>query len=143
MDIPALNADTITPVGARVLLQIHRYAEKTTEGLEVVSGDGNMAPSFGLVLKVGNESKYHPDDYVLFRRYSADILTIDTPDGQIELSLLEDGEVLALVSEQVDSQAREQKYSQIIEKQQHASKSKEEIEGEENTSEEGGKEKDH
>lgn len=117
MEIPELIPSNIQVRGARTLLDVYKQAKKTTGGLELSQGDGNVRPSIGQVLKVGELSEYKVGEILVFRRYAADLITIDTPEGPQEICLLDDIEVLSTLSAGVEAPIRGGKYEQINNKQ--------------------------
>ena len=86
----------IKPLGRRCLIKPYQSAEKTTSGL-ILNNDSNVtaAPVRGTVIRVGDESRFKIGDEVFFRRYSVDSLKTMTPDGEIEVTLVDDDDCLA------------------------------------------------
>lgn len=108
----------IVPVGKRLLIEPFKQATKTTGGLAIVEGDGNATPVVGTVIRTGDNCAYKVGNVLLFRRYSIDSLKVYAEDGEQEIYLLEESEVIAfLESGEVAPPGRKGDYSQISMKQ--------------------------
>lgn len=112
-----IQKQDIVPVGRRLLIEPFKQASETTEGLIVSEGDGYASPVIGTVVKAGDGCVYKEGDLLMFRRYSVDSLKVYADDGEQEIYLLEESEVVAyLQSGTVGPPQREKTYSQIAEK---------------------------
>lgn len=136
-DIPEIMPDNIYPVGPRLLLEVFTQAKETKSGLEMAEGDGHATPTVGRVIRTGSkDSPYKAGDVLMWRRYGIDNIKVYTADGDKEVYLLEENEVIARVvdsSSSVDGKVEPVKrgdYSQINEKQNASRPSKEEQNGE-------------
>jgi co-chaperonin GroES (HSP10) len=91
--------DTITPVGARVLILPYESASKSAAGL-VMENNSNTsnAPVRGTVIAAGDKSQFKKGQQLMFVRYSSYKCVIITPEGEKEYLLIEDEDVLALVN---------------------------------------------
>lgn len=116
-----LTLDNIFPQGNRLLIDPFKAAKETTEGLEMVEGDGYATPSVGTIIRVGDglTYPYKVGDVVMMRRYSVDSIKVLTSDGEKEIYLLEASEVIAVVRGEVGPPEKERvgDYSAINEKQ--------------------------
>ena len=97
--MPKLSTENISPVGKRLLIEPFKQAAETSGGLIMAEGDGHATPVYGRVLKVGGDCQYKPGDCLLFRRYAIDTLKAFTADGDTEVYILEENEVIGIVSD--------------------------------------------
>jgi co-chaperonin GroES (HSP10) len=57
------------------------------------------APVRGTVISAGDDSKFKKGQDIFFRRFSTDILKIMTKDGEKEVILVEDVDILAIIKD--------------------------------------------
>lgn len=93
-----MDLKKIQPTGSHVLIKPYESAKKSTSGLvmENTSNTSN-APVRGTILACGAESKYKKSQEILFRRFSTDKLAVITPKGEVEVSLVEDDDIIAII----------------------------------------------
>lgn len=114
--MPALTQDNINPIGPRLLIEPFTQAKETSGGLIMSDGDGHATPVYGRVLKVGLPgSIFKVGDCLLFRRYAIDSLKAYTAEGDKEIYLLEENEVIGVVRDGVDTRVKQSDTSQINE----------------------------
>lgn len=94
--------DNIVPIGRRLLVEAYKQAKETDGGLEIVEGDGYATSVFGEVLRAGEECRFKKGDVLMWRRYSLDSLKVYTEEGEKEYFLIEESEVIAMISEIVE-----------------------------------------
>jgi len=93
-----MDLNSITPVGPRVLIKPYEGAKVSSAGLIMENtSNATTAPVRGTVVSSGDESKFKKGQDLMFRRYSTDILKIMTKDGEKEVMLVEDIDILAVV----------------------------------------------
>lgn len=113
-----INKDDVIPVGKRLLIEPFKQASETTSGLAMAEGDGNATPVCGTVIRVGQGCSFKEGDLLLFRRYSIDSLKAYTEEGEQEIYLLEESEIIGTIaSGSVAPPQRTGNYSQIAMKQ--------------------------
>ena len=94
-----MNQNSIQPVGARVLIDPYKSAEKSTAGLVMEnSSNTSVAPVRGTIVAVGDKGKFKKGMDILYTRYSTYKCVIITPEGEKEFILVEDEDVLALIN---------------------------------------------
>lgn len=119
---PVLTPENIEPVDrderatGRLLIQPFKQAEETSEGLIMSEGDGHATPVYGRVIKASDNSKYKSGDFLLFRRYAIDSLKTYTADGDVEVYLLEESEIIGIVRSAVEPRTKQSNIAQITEK---------------------------
>ena len=88
----------LKPIGARVLIQPFQSADKTESGL-IMENNSNTsaAPTRGIVIEAGDQSRFKKGDELFWRRYSVDELKTITPKGEIIVSVVDDEDVLLQV----------------------------------------------
>lgn len=122
MQMPELTPENIYPVTqsrttARLLIEPFKQAKETSAGLQMSEGDGHATPVYGMVIKASDGATYKEGDAVLFRRYAIDSLKAYTADGDREIYLLEESEVIAIVRGKVEPREKQSDVSQITELQ--------------------------
>lgn len=127
-DIPDIVPENIYPVGPRLLLEVFKHATETREGLIMTESEGHATPTVGTVIRTGETSMYQVGDVLMWRRYGIDNIKVYTADGDKEVYLLEENEVIAKLVGQVVP-TKNGAYAQITEKQ-NASRPSEEEQGE-------------
>ena len=129
LELPELTMENITPVRSegrgRLLIQPFKQAGATSSGLLMSDGDGHATPVYGKVIKASEGCAYKAGDALLFRRYAIDSLKAYTASGEIEVYLLEESEVIGVVSGPVEPRGKQSNVSQIAEKQTQTNGKKE------------------
>jgi len=93
-----MNLESIKPVYPMVLLQPTESAKKSAAGLVMENtSNTDVAKVRGVILAVGEGSKFKKGQEVLWRRYSMDILKVITPKGEVGLYLLPEEDILATI----------------------------------------------
>lgn len=90
-------AETVRPLGARVLVQVEEEASVTASGL-VIPDTAKDKPQRGVVVAVGDDEdllKVTVGDRVLFPKYSGTELRL----GNVDHLILEAADLLAVVGE--------------------------------------------
>ena len=87
----------LQPVGPRCLIKPFQSAEKSSSGL-ILENNSNTAtaPVRGTVIRAGETSAFKTGDELFFRRFSVDTLKTATPDGEVEVYIVDDEDVLML-----------------------------------------------
>lgn len=87
----------IIPIGARSLIKPFLAADKSSSGiiLDNNSNTGGAAVK-GTIIEIGDGSRFKVGDEIYFRRYSMDSLKTITADGEVEVNIVEDDDVLCL-----------------------------------------------
>ena len=65
------------------------------------SSNTSAAPVRGIIVAVGDESRFKKGQEVLYTRYSTYKCAIITPEGEKEFTLLDDEDVLAIVEPKI------------------------------------------
>ena len=121
MMMPALTPENIAPVDrdaratGRYLIAPSIQDEETSEGLVQSEGDGHSTPVYGRILKATSTAKFKVGDNVLFRRYAIDTLKTYTAEGDKEVYLLDEQEIIGIVRDSVDPPQRQSNTAQISE----------------------------
>lgn len=102
--------ENVQPVGKRLLVEAYKQAKETSAGLEMVEGEGWATSVMGTVIRAGEGCSFKPGDVLLWRRYGIDSIKVYTEDGEVELYLLEESEVIGQIN---GSQETPDPYSQI------------------------------
>jgi hypothetical protein len=141
-EMPELTPENIYPAsqsrsGARLLIEPFKQATETSEGLLMSEGDGHATPVYGRVKRASEGATYKEGDAVLFRRYAIDSLKAYTAEGDKEIYLLEETEVIGIVRGRVEPRERQSNMTQI---DQLKTNGKEKEGSSEEAGEEGGKE---
>lgn len=123
-NMPELTSENIVPVGSRLLIEPFTVGE-TKSGLVLGEGDGHATPVYGTVIKVGDNCIFKVGDHLLFRRYAIDSLKTYTADGDKEVYLLEETEVIGVVRGGVEPREKQSNTDQIKEKHNATRTSKE------------------
>jgi co-chaperonin GroES (HSP10) len=108
-----LVVDKLTPVGFRVLIKTWEKPTMTKEGLLLAESENKGMPVLGQIILEGKKTwvqklqvllglkpKYKVGTWVYFRKYSIDEFKLNTPEGELELYVLEEAEICGLVSTQ-------------------------------------------
>lgn len=89
------------PIGKRCLIKPYQSADKTTSGIILDNtSNASSAPVRGTVIRAGDTSVFKVGDELYFRRYSIDSLKTVTPEGEVEVSIVEDDDVLGCLVEE-------------------------------------------
>lgn len=97
-----MNIENIIPQGARIVIKAYEAATESKAGLFMEnSSNTTAAPVRGTIAGVGKESRYKIGQDVLFVRYSVYRLSIVTAEGEKEIMIAEDSDVLAVVESKV------------------------------------------
>lgn len=86
----------LKPIGARVLIQPFQAATQTESGLIMENSSNASTPVKGTVIEAGDKSQFKTGDILFFRRFAMDTLKIVTPQGEKEVNLCDDEDVLAI-----------------------------------------------
>lgn len=110
MNQDQLIIDKLTPVGFRVLVNIYKKPNQTSDGFALPEQENAGMPVLGqiaalgkktlkerLLLGLGIKPRYQLGQWVYFRKYSVDELRISAPDGELTLFVLEEDEIIGLV----------------------------------------------
>jgi co-chaperonin GroES (HSP10) len=93
-----MNISDIQPVGQNVLILPTESATKSTAGLVMEhSSNVSAAPVRGTIVAAGDESKFKKGQSIFYTRYSSFRLTIITPDGEKEFTMVSDDDILAII----------------------------------------------
>lgn len=86
----------LIPIGKRYLIKPYEAANKTDSGFLLDNSNNvSAAPVKGTITEVGDEAtKFKVGDTIYFRRYSIDQLKTIAPEGEVEVSLVEEDDVL-------------------------------------------------
>lgn len=100
--------DGVTPVGFRVLIKNYEKPNETSSGFILPEQENKGLPVLGQILIEGKKTfwerlsvffrmkpKYKVGEWVYFRRYSVDELILETPNGKLNLFILEEAEIIS------------------------------------------------
>ena len=94
-----MDLNDILPVGERVVIKAYESATQSAAGLAMENtANTSVAPVMGTVVTAGDGSRFKKGQELMFRRYSTDVLKVITPEGEKEVMLVDDEDVLAIVS---------------------------------------------
>lgn len=105
--------DKLTPVGFRVLLNIYKKPTTTVSGYEIPEAENGGMPILGqivalgvktrwerLLVTFGFKKRYVVGQWIYFRRYAVDELKFTTPEGDMNLFVLEESEIIGIAAMQ-------------------------------------------
>lgn len=108
-----LVVDKLVPVGFRVLINIYQKPTETSSGFVLPEQENGGMPVMAqitvkgkktlwqkLLIIIGLRPKYRIGQWVYFRKYSVDELQMQTEDGSLNLYVLEESEIIGLVTNQ-------------------------------------------
>lgn len=84
----------IQPIGKRVIIEPVE-ANETTNGFKLSDENSSMTPMRGTITALGDVDGFDVGEIIYFRRYSADELKYQTPEGEKKVFLVELDEILA------------------------------------------------
>ena len=103
--------DSLRPIGFRVLINTYLKPTETASGLSLPETEHNGMPAMGqitmkgkktlwqrIILFLGFKPKYKVGQWVYFRKFSVDELQVETPEGKLNLYVLEENEIIGLVN---------------------------------------------
>ena len=103
--------DSLTPVGFRVLVNIYKKPQENASGFILPESETPGMPTMAQISILGKKTwiqrlqmflglkpKYKIGQWVYFRKYSVDELTIEGPQGKLNLYVLEENEIIGEVS---------------------------------------------
>lgn len=103
--------DSLIPVGFRVLVSIYKKSDTTSSGFLLPENENAGMPVMAIISVLGKKTwvqhlqmclglkpKYKIGQWVYFRKYSVDVLTIETGDNKMDLYVLEEAEIIGLVN---------------------------------------------
>jgi co-chaperonin GroES (HSP10) len=104
---PVVNE--LVPVGFRVLLNLYKKGEQTSSGFILPEQETAGMPALGqitlcgkktawqkILILMGLKPRYTIGQWVYFRKYSVDEMIIETPDGKLNLYILEENEIIGI-----------------------------------------------
>lgn len=104
--------ESITPVGFRVLLSIYKKSQETSSGFSLPDSDNAGMPVMAMITTLGKKTllqeiqmilglkpRYRIGQWVYFRKYSIDELIVNTSDGNLNLYVLEEAEIIGVVNQ--------------------------------------------
>lgn len=107
--MPNTIIDKLTPVGERVLVNIYEKPQETSAGFILPESEHAGMPVLAQIIVLGKKTlwqkflmligfkpRYKVGQWVYFRKYSVDELRISTPDGELTLFVLEEGEIIGI-----------------------------------------------
>lgn len=105
-----LVVDKLTPVGFRVLINIYKKPSETSSGFILPENENSGMPVMAQITILGKKTwiqwlqvffglkpRYKIGQWVYFRKYSVDVLSIENGEGKLDLYVLEDSEIIGLV----------------------------------------------
>ena len=93
-----MKLSDIQPVANNILILPTESATKSTAGLVMEhSSNVSAAPVRGTIVAAGDESKFKKGQEIFYTRYSSYRLTVITPDGEKEFTMVNDEDVLAII----------------------------------------------
>ena len=106
-----LVVDKLTPIGFRVLVKVWKKPETTSSGFILPENENQGMPVFSQITVLGKKTlwqhlqmflgfkpRYKVGQHVYFRKYSIDELKVSTPDGDLNLYVLEESEIIGVVN---------------------------------------------
>jgi|ERR1035437_6667851 co-chaperonin GroES (HSP10) len=103
--------ENLVPVGFRTLVNIYKKPRETSSGFILPENENSGMPTMAMIsvlgcktwvqhlqMILGLKPKYKVGQWVYFRKYSIDEMIIETPEGKINLYVLEDAEIIGLVN---------------------------------------------
>jgi len=103
--------DRLTPVGARVLVNIYKKPNITSSGFVLPESETPGMPTLAMIsvlgkktlwqrlqMLIGLKARYKVGQWVYFRKYSVDELRINNGDNELLLYVLEEAEIIGLVN---------------------------------------------
>lgn len=110
-DSKSLVVDSLIPIGYRVLLNIYKKPENTDSGFILPESEHNGMPALGQITVLGKKTlwqkilivlgfrpRYKIGQWIYFRKYSVDELIIESPQGTLNLFVLEENEIIGIIN---------------------------------------------
>lgn len=101
--------DSLVPVGFRVLLTMYQKDNITSSGFILPEQENKGLPILGqitilgkktfwqkILILIGSKPRYKVGQWVYFKKYCADELTIESADEKLSLYVLEENEIIGL-----------------------------------------------
>ena len=101
--------NSLTPVGYRVLLNIEKKPSETASGFILPEAENNGMPVRAQICLLGKKTffqklemffglkpRYKIGQWVYFKKYSVDELIFETPEGKLNLFVLEENEIIGI-----------------------------------------------
>ncbi len=103
--------DKLIPVGFRVLLRIYKKSDETSSGFVLPETENSGMPVMAQITILGKKTfwqkiqmllglkpRYKVGQWVYFRKYSVDELKVSTADGDLNLFVLEESEIIGVIN---------------------------------------------
>lgn len=110
-DSKSLVVEDLVPIGFRVLINMYKKPEVSTDGFLLPESEHNGMPALAQITVLGKKTlwqkilitfgfrpKYRIGQWVYFRKYSVDELRMSTPSGELVLFVLEENEIIGLIN---------------------------------------------
>lgn len=111
METNNVVVDKLIPVGHRVLLNIYKKPNETKHGFVLPEQENGGMPVLAQITVLGKKtlwqkilvflgfkSSYKVGQWIYFRKYSVDELRFSTPEGDMNLFVLEEDEIIGIVN---------------------------------------------
>lgn len=103
--------EKLTPIGYRVLVSIYKKPTSSASGLALPETENTVMPVKGQIVGLGRKTliqklaiifgfkqKFKVGQWIYFRKYAIDMITVTTSEGDLTIYTLEENEILDLVN---------------------------------------------
>lgn len=95
-----IKSDNIHPVLNYLLIEV-TVETQTSGGLDLAEDGGHNLPSVGTIIRAGETARYKAGETVMFRKFSADEISVKSAEKEDKFWLLEDEQVIATIKNKV------------------------------------------